>query len=85
MRKKTNSETIDRKTDSVNMLVLNTLGYFKDHTDKLCENIFYIFFLKFLILKSTKMSSLDIYMHTDLKKKYFTRIRSSQLERCYMP
>ena len=53
------------------MLVLNTLGYFKDHTDKLCENIFYIFFLKFLILKSTKNVFIG-YIHAHwFKEKVF--------------
>lgn len=51
--RKQSSTTIDRKTSAVNALV-NTTGYFKDHTGKWCEDIVYIFVLKLLILKSTK-------------------------------
>lgn len=73
--------TVDGKTDSVNVLVLNAFGYLEDHTDKSCEDISYIYFLKFLILKNTKNVFIG-YLHVaDLKEKSFTKIRYSQLER----
>lgn len=46
--------TIDRKTNTVNALGLNTLGYFKAYTEKKCEYIVYVFVVKLLLLKSTK-------------------------------